>query len=353
MTARSSCRFGTRLSSKATCLASLTALLASVAAVAAAQAAPATTAGVAVPIAAPRAAWITLGTSGGPAVQAERSQIANALVVDGAVYLFDVGNGVQRQLALSGLAERAVQAVFLSHHHLDHNADLGPILVTRWTFNPQPLPVIGPEGTRHLVEHLAIANEPTMLAGFPTGGPAKTPLLDLVRPMDLPVGLHEPQLVFEDAHAKVWAIGVDHFNDAPSVPLPRRPDAVAYRVEAGGRVFVFSGDTGPSPRLQRLMQGADVLVSEVVEPASIANLLSKSMAQAPAAQREAIIAGMRHNHLVPGEIGRMAAAAGVKQVVLTHFVPSPEQSLDTAAFTRDLQREFRGPVSLAKDLERF
>lgn len=300
-----------------------------------------------------RAEWITLGTSGGPAVQAQRSQIANALVVDGAVYLFDVGNGVQRQMAFAGLGERAIEAIFLSHHHLDHNADLGPLLVTRWTFTPRPLSIVGPEGTKHLVEHLVIANEPTMLAGFPTAGPAKTPLLDLVRPMDLPPGLREPQLVFEDARVKVWAVGVDHFNDAPSVPLPQLPDAVAYRVEAGGRVFVFSGDTGPSSRLQRLLHGADVFVSEVVEPDSIAALLSQSMAQAPAVQREAIINGMRHNHLVPAEIGRLAAAAGVHRVVLTHFVPSPEQSHDVAAYTRDLQREFKGPVTLASDLDRF
>jgi len=62
---------------------------------------------------------------------------------------------------------------------------------------------------------------------------------------------------------------------------------------------------------------------------------------------------MRHNHLVPAEIGRMAAAAGVRRVVLTHFVPSPEQSRDVGAYTRDLQREFKGPVALASDLDRF
>ena len=54
------------------------------------------------------APWVTLGTSGGPAVQRERSQIANALVTRGGSYLFDVGNGVQRQMALAGIAERDV-----------------------------------------------------------------------------------------------------------------------------------------------------------------------------------------------------------------------------------------------------
>lgn len=108
-----------------------------------------------------RAQWVTLGTSGGPAVQAERAQIANALVVGTAVYLFDVGNAVQRQMAIAGIPEADLKAVFISHHHLDHNASLGPIIMTRWTFNPAPLPIFGPAGRVKLARGLAAANAPT------------------------------------------------------------------------------------------------------------------------------------------------------------------------------------------------
>lgn len=301
----------------------------------------------------PAAEWITLGTSGGPAAQAVRSQIANALVVNGSVYLFDVGNGIRRQMAIAKVPEGAVKAVFLSHHHLDHNADLGPLMVSHWTFSSGKWTVIGPVGTQHLVSGLASANEPTVLAGYPTGGPAKPALSALFDATDLPDELNEAKLVFQDANVKVWAIGVDHYQVPPSIPLPAMPKAVAYRVEAGGRTFVYTGDSGPSPRLGRLARDADVLISEIVDADRMAVLIPLGMQNPQPELTKAITAGMRVNHLVPGEVGRMAAAANVKQVVLTHFVPSPEDETDPRAFLRDLQRFYRGRVTMAHDLDRF
>lgn len=301
----------------------------------------------------PAAEWVTLGTSGGPAVQPSRAQIANALLVNGSVYLFDLGNGVRRQMALAGIPEGGVKAIFLSHHHLDHNADLGPVMIGHHTFYQGVLPVIGPQGTKHLVAGLAAANEPTILAGYPTAGLARPPLADYFKPVDLPTALQVPTLVFEDTNVKVWAIGVDHFQQPPSIPLDHMPDAVAYRIEAGGRTFVFTGDSGPSKRLELLAKGADVLITEVVETDAIAANIRKTVTNSSPALLEAIIAGMKINHLVPAEIGRMASAAGVKQIVLTHFVPSPEVSDDPKSFTRDISRTFRGKVAMAKDLQRF
>ncbi|MFY7836158.1 MAG: MBL fold metallo-hydrolase [Novosphingobium sp.] len=302
---------------------------------------------------APSTQWITFGTSGGPAVQVQRSQIANALLVNGAIYLFDLGNGVQRQMALAGLPENAIKAVFLSHHHLDHNADLGPIIMTRWTFFPSPLPIFGPQGTAALATGLARSNAPTELAGFPTFGPAKPTAESLIRAVDLPSGLSAQKLVFEDENVRIWAIGVDHFQVPPSVALPHLPDAVAYRVEAGGRTFVFTGDSGPSSRLTELARGADVLVTEVVEPEGIAASLAQMMKGAPAAARDSIVNGMTRNHLTPRIIGEMAQKAGVKHVVLTHFVPSPESVADQSIYRREIAVNYDGPVSLANDLDRF
>lgn len=301
----------------------------------------------------PTAQWVTLGTSGGPAAQAVRSQIANALVVDGSVYLFDVGNGIRRQMAIAKIPEGSVKAIFLSHHHLDHNADLGPLMVSHWTFGFGKWPVIGPVGTRHLVNGLASANDPTILAGYPSGGPAKPALSELFEAADLPADLDEAKLVFQDANVKVWTIGVDHYQTPPSIPLPAMPQAVAYRVEAGGRTFVYTGDSGPSPRLERLARNADVLISEIVDADRMAVLIPLGMQKPQPELTKAIVAGMRVNHLVPGEVGRMAAAANVKQVVLTHFVPSPEDETDPRAFLRDLQRVYRGKVTMARDLDRF
>src|SRR5262249_14570850 len=142
-------------------------------------------AGNAAPAAA-EAYWVTLGTAGGPPVHASQAQIANALVVGDAVYLFDVGNGVLRQMDAAKLPVRTLRAVFLTHHHFDHNADLGPVMMSWWLFGSgHVLPILGPPGTGTLVNGLVAANAPTVAASFPTSGPAKPALDSVVRATDL------------------------------------------------------------------------------------------------------------------------------------------------------------------------
>jgi ribonuclease BN (tRNA processing enzyme) len=136
--------------------------------------------------------------------------------------------------------------------------------------------------------------------------------------------MREPAIVYEDENVRVTAISVDHFQVPPSVPLPDLPRAVAYRVEAGGRSFVYSGDTGPSKGLQRLSSGADVLVVEIVDLDGIAARLEKANINVPPPVRDAVVAGMRVNHLTGENVARLASLASVKKVVLNHFVPAPE-----------------------------
>jgi ribonuclease BN (tRNA processing enzyme) len=300
------------------------------------------------------AQWVTLGTAGGPQVHANQAQIANAVLVGDAVYLFDVGNGVLRQMAAAKLPVRNVRAIFLSHHHVDHNADVGPLMMSTWLSGAaQSVPVFGPGGTEHLVNGLAAANEPTVLAFFPMAGPAQRPLSSVFSPTDLPSHMNAPQVVYEDANVRVSAITVDHFQVKPSVPLARLPESVAYRVETRGRRYVYSGDTGPSPNLEKLAQGADVLITEVVDPPAIGAAMRRSMPNAPVAMLDALTDSMSKNHLTPANIGRLAARAAVKKVVLTHFVPAAEDQPDASGYTEGIAATFSGPVLLARDLDRF
>lgn len=301
---------------------------------------------------APQPRWVTLGTSGGPSVQAERAQIANALVVGDKVYLFDAGNGVRRQLAKAGIPERNVAALFLSHHHPDHNSDTGSLIMQHYLMGRGKLPVIGAEGTEALVAGIVAANAPTVQASFPTIGPARAPLAETVIAGDLPSDMAEPVEIFDDGTIRVWAITVDHYQLAPSIPMTVMPQAVAFRVEAGGKIFVFSGDTGPSPELQLLASDADVLLTEVVDLHAIDEQLAHVPGM-PDAVRANLVEGMEVNHLPAAEIGKLAAAARVKRVVLTHFVPSPEVIADPLALVEAIHEHYDGPVTLASDLESF
>lgn len=102
-------------------------------------------------------------------------------------------------------------------------------------------------------------------------------------------------------------------------------ETYAVRAEAGGRVLVYTADTGPSDEVTALARGADLLIAE----ASL---------QAPAE-------GMQDVHMTAAEAGEMAAAAGAGRLLLTHIPPGldPERSLEQA------QERYGGEISVASD----
>ena len=92
---------------------------------------------------------VILGTAGGPTPKPNRFPAAYALVVDDDVYLVDAGNGVAQQLARAGIGINRVRHIFISHHHSDHDADVGTVALLAWATNPQlPVSVWGPAPIR-------------------------------------------------------------------------------------------------------------------------------------------------------------------------------------------------------------
>jgi ribonuclease BN (tRNA processing enzyme) len=93
--------------------------------------------------------------------------------------------------------------------------------------------------------------------------------------------------------------------------VPRTP-AFAYRLDSPDRSVVISGDTKPSDAVIRLARGADVLVHEVLWPTAVDPLLAN--AYNAAALKKSILS----HHTTAEKIGRVAAAARVKTLVLSH-----------------------------------
>ena len=79
-----------------------------------------------------RSRLILLGTSGGPTPKPNRAGFAQVIVVNGVSYVIDCGNGVARQMILAKLKLATIRNVFLTHHHSDHNADYGNLLLLAW-----------------------------------------------------------------------------------------------------------------------------------------------------------------------------------------------------------------------------
>lgn len=141
--------------------------------------------------------------------------------------------------------------------------------------------------------------------------------------------------VMSDDNVKVTAAVVDH---PPVVP------AFGFRFDAPDRSIVISGDTAPSENLVRLAHGADVLVHSVMYPSAIDRLVGR--VPNAAALKESILA-----HQTSAEdAGRIAQAAGVTTLVLSHLVPPDDPQVTERMWIDAAQSHFQGRVVLGRDL---
>jgi ribonuclease BN (tRNA processing enzyme) len=273
---------------------------------------------------------ILLGTGGGPRPKRAVSAPAQVVLVNDVPYVIDCGDGVARQLVSAGVPLPGLRHVFVTHHHSDHNADYGALILLAWAsglrtrldcWGPPPLA----EMTRLFFQMNAFDIE-TRIADE-----GRVPLMPLVHAHDLSAG----GLVLQDENVRVSAALVDH---PPVVP------AFAYRFDAADRSIVISGDTARSENLIRLALGADVLVHEALWVPAVDRLV----AQVPNAStlKEHIIA----SHTSAEDCGRVAEAAGVRTLVLSHLVPSDDPSVTDQMWIDAARAHFRGNVIVAKDL---
>lgn len=255
---------------------------------------------------------------------------AQVIIADGRLYVVDCGDGVARQLVLAGATLQALRHVFITHHHSDHNADYGNLLLLSWasglrdrveTWGPPPIARI----TRLFLD-MSAYDIATRIADE-----GRVPLAPLIR-------VHEltgPGLVMQDDSMKVTSALVDH-------PLVK--PAFAYRFDAADRSIVISGDTARSDNLVRLAQGADILVHEALYPAAVDRLVAR--VPNAATLKTHLLA----SHTAVEDCGRVAAAAGVNTLVLSHLVP-PDDPLVTEQMWADAARlHFKGRIVVGRDL---
>ena len=105
-----------------------------------------------------------------------------------------------------------------------------------------------------------------------------------------------------------------------------------------------SGDTAPSENLIELASGADVLVHDALYPPGVARLV----AGVPNATR--LARSIVSHHTTAEDAGRVAQAAGVKMLVLSHLVPAEDPAVTDRMWINAAHTHFRGPVIVGKDL---
>ncbi len=293
---------------------------------------------------------ILLGTQGGPGVTLARSETASALVVGGQIYLVDCGYGTLRALIQAGLSYNDISNVFLTHLHNDHTSDVAALLSHMWTSGrAHPVMVHGPFGTAALVEGaIAFSKADTEIRMVDEGRTARPE--SLFHGHDLAVS--EVTEIYRDERVTVKAVENTHFPERAKSKMPYR--SLAYRFEMADRSVVFSGDTAYCKGLVELAQNADVFVCEAMDVA-----LHQQMERAAkaAGNTESIARHVMETHSTTEDVGRMAAEAKVKTVVLNHLVgvSNSQSSLESveSGLIASVNKFFTGKVIVGRDQMRF
>ena len=264
---------------------------------------------------------ILLGT-GYPRPDPARAASSTAIVVGDKWFVVDAGRGATMRIAGTELKYANLKAVFLTHLHSDHTAGLPDLFNTSWQFGRKsvPLELYGPPGTKKLAS--------AMLEFFAEDIRLRRDLLERHPAAGATIRTHivREGVVYDDGEVKVTAFNVDH------KPVQY---AFGYRFESGGQTVVISGDTRPNANLIRYAKGADVLVLEAYLPEHFDKVDTPEVA-----------ARLKSYHTSAEEAGEIAAAAGVKTLVLTHLIPANAEE----TFRERAARKFKGTIVVGRDL---
>ena len=278
----------------------------------------------------PRTRIVFLGTKAGPRVSLNASNPANLVQVNGTPYVIDCGMGVSRQLVAAGVPIPSVKNIFITHFHSDHSLEYGNLVYNAWAAGlSTPIHSYGPKGLiRYSFTYWELNRFDIETRVEDEGRPDLRKLL-------IAKEVEEDGLVMKDENVKVTAFRTPH---------PPIVDNFAYKFETPDGTIVFSSDTAFNPKLAEFAKGADVLVHEVLYEPAVDRLVIKTKNGATLKKH------LMDSHTTTDDVGRIAAMAGVKVLVLSHFVPGDDPLVTDDNWTEGVKKNFSGKVIVAKDL---
>lgn len=273
-----------------------------------------------------------LGT-GSPEAYLRRASSGYLVEIGADTILFDCGGGVFDRLLQAGRKPSDITHLVFSHLHSDHMIDYGRLIHAAWDEGGDPIKVYGPEPIATITERLfgpdgAYAHdlrarteaEPSQEVWVARGG-------TLPRPWPAPVVAEvEPGFALRGDGWRLSSCEVPH-----AQPFLM---CMALRIDAGGKSFVYSGDSGPSAELDALSADADLLIHWCYRLSS----------DRTSAKMEAMTP-------TPREIADMAVRTGVRRLLLTHFRVHMDQPDSFAGALRDLENATGVETGIAEDLQ--
>jgi ribonuclease BN (tRNA processing enzyme) len=238
-----------------------------------------------------------LGT-GAAMPSGRRSQTGLLLDADDDSLLVDCGSGVLNALARTETGYEGVSTVLLTHHHLDHVADLLPLVKARWLAGAEHLEVVGPQGTKDLIDGL----------------------LDVHDYLDGRIDLRVREVAAESF--SLAGFDVDARETRHSMYC------LAYRfTHDDGPAFTFSADSEAFVGLANFADGSAVLAHDCSFPDDVDV----------------------SNHPTPSQLGETLAESGaeVGRVYLTHLYPHTEGRHE--GMLASVKTHYDGDVRFARD----
>jgi ribonuclease Z len=288
---------------------------------------------------------VVLCGTGSPLPNPTRAGPCNVVIAGKRIFVVDIGEGGARNINLMGIPVGRIEGLLLTHFHSDHIDGMGPLMLGRWTSATRTtaLPVIGPAGVEQIVAGFNTAYRLDQGYRISHHGPAIVPPSGagwVARPFALPdVGQGDTQILLDNGGLKITAIRVDHGPVGP---------AVGYRFDYKGRSIVISGDTKPSKSLIAASRGADLLIHEALQPRMV-SIMTAQLDKLGAKALAQITRDIVNYHTTPEAAAEIAQAAGVKQLILSHIVPSLPAGTFNATFLGDAPDRFEGPVIVGED----
>lgn len=237
---------------------------------------------------------LTILGCGTAALNLNKHEAGYLLEHNGNMFLFDSGAGTVYRLLEAGTSPREICAIFYTHFHVDHICDLPALLWSCESHSKPPrsrLVVAGPKGFKKYFQVL---------------------LKQIMRKTkwNFPIDVKEvTNRQFSYGGLNITTQKLKHKGN------------IAYRVEANGKVLVYTGDTDYCPQIAKIAKGADVLIIDC-------STTRKGK-----------------GHMTPELCGRVAAKASVKRLILTHLYPEAEK----IGAVGICKKYFKGKVELARD----
>lgn len=276
---------------------------------------------------------VLLGTQGGPLIRSyKQTPSANLIMYKKTPFVIDTGYGVTLKLKDQGFNLATLRYIFITHHHSDHNLELGTLIYNAWIAGlKDPVHVYAPVGLKRLLKYFWKSNQFDIDMRIENEG--RPDIRKLVVTHEIKEGT-----LLSNQNEEVSALRNIH---------PPVTESYAFKFKLGAKIIVFSGDTTYCPALIEFAKGAEYMIHEIMDGPAVEEMV-KRRPNAPKL-KESILA----HHTLTADVGRIATAANVKNLILNHFVPPDDKTLTEQFWINAVSKTYSGNIIVCKDLLGF